>query len=145
VKYVINKLGILKITSQHYTTIGNDKAVRIETNESASFGNKTEIAFYFMMHGKKPYAIGYVADPKNYVKYLPEFEQIVKSLRFVDSPLNEIENLSDNKNITNTRSNFSSANLTYYKGISNITDPQDLYIECVGVAGKSLCDSLFRK
>ena len=46
----------------------------------------------------------YIGD---YEKYLPEFEQIVKSFRFVGSPQSETEN----ENQTNTTTNFSGANL----------------------------------
>jgi hypothetical protein len=35
VKYKIDKLGIQNITSQQYTTVGKEKAVRIDANESA--------------------------------------------------------------------------------------------------------------
>ena len=39
VKYQINNYGIQNITSQQYTTVGKEKAVRIDANESAFFGN----------------------------------------------------------------------------------------------------------
>jgi len=139
VKYGINRLGILKIISQVYTTIGKEKAVRIETNESTSFGNNTQ-ALYFIMHGKQPYAIGYVADPKNYDKYLPEFEQMVKSLRFVDGASSESDG-----NLTNTKTNFSGANLTELSTSNTTKNQEELYNECVNVAGKSLCDFLFKR
>jgi hypothetical protein len=81
VKYKIDLLGIQNITSQHYTSVGKEKAVRIDANESAFFGN-TKTALYFFMHDKQPYQIIYLANAKNNEKYLPEFEQMVKSFKF---------------------------------------------------------------
>jgi hypothetical protein len=81
VKYKIDLLGIQNITSQQYTTVGKEKAVRIDANESDFFGN-TKTALYFFMHDKQPYQIIYLANAKNNEKYLPEFEQIVKSFKF---------------------------------------------------------------
>jgi len=140
VKNAIVKIGIQNILSQHYTTVGKEKAVRIETNESAYSGNKTKLALFFVLHDNQPYAITYLADPKSYEKYLPEFEKIVKNFRFVDSPPNE----SDEKS-TNAKTNFSGVNLTDYEVTSNGNPPEGSYEECVGVAGKSLCDFLFKR
>ena len=57
-KYQIDNFGIQNITSQQYTTVGNEKSVRIYANESAFFGD-TKIVLYFVMHDKQPYTIGY--------------------------------------------------------------------------------------
>jgi hypothetical protein len=135
VKYVIDNYGIQNITSQQYTTVGNEKAVRISANDSAGYGN-SNIVLYVIMHDKQPYQISYIANSKNYEKYLPEFEQMVKSFRFADSASSEIEN------VTNTATNFSGANLTE---LNNRDNPQELYEECVSVAGKDLCDFLFKR
>ena len=102
VRYAIDDYGIQNITSQHYTTVGKEKAVRIDANESAYYGN-SNIVLYLLMHDKQPYQINYIANPKNYEKYLPEFEQMVKSFRFVGSPSSENENLSENE--TDERTN----------------------------------------
>jgi hypothetical protein len=120
VKYVIDNYGIQNITSQHYTTVGKEKAVRIEANESASYDN-SNIVLYVVMHHKQPYEINYIANPKNYEKYLPEFEQMVKSFRFVGSP-SEVENLPENQNGTNTATNYSGVNLNRpYIGIAGLS------------------------
>lgn len=147
VKYVIDKFGIQNITSQQYTTVGKEKSVSIDANESAQFGY-AKIVLYLIMHDKEPYQILYLGNPTNYEneKYLTEFEQMVKSFRFVGSPSSEIENLSENENETNTRTNFSSANLTEYTSDNKYPqDQQELYDECVSVAGKSFCDFLFKR
>jgi hypothetical protein len=142
VKYVIDNRGIVNITSQQYTTVGNEKAVRIYTNETTSYGNTSFVRYLVMDDDEKPYHIMYFADAKNYEKYLPEFEQMVKSLRFVDGALSESDG-----NLTNTKTNFSGANLTELsnRDTSNNRSPEELYNECVGIAGKSLCDFLFRR
>jgi len=141
VKYRINNYGIQNITSQQYTTVGNEKSVRIYANESAWYGG-AKIALYLVMHDKEPYVVLYVANAKNYEKYLPEFEQMVKSFRFADSASSEGDG-----NLTNTQSNFSGANLTESstRDTTNNKTQEELYNECVNVAGKSLCDSLFKR
>jgi hypothetical protein len=141
VKYEIDKLGLLNITSQQYSTVGKEKSVRIYANDSTYYPN-TNIVLYLVMHDKELYEISYFANPKNYEKYLPEFEQMVKSLRFVDGALSESDG-----NLTNTKTNFSGANLTELsnRDTSNNRSPEELYNECVGIAGKSLCDFLFRR
>jgi hypothetical protein len=143
VKYLIDKFGITNITSQQYTTVGNEKSVKISANESTQFGNGN-IVLYLVMHGKEPYQIIYLGNPTNKEndKYQTQFEKIVKSFRFADGA-----SIEGNGNLTNTQSNFSGANLAELSN-SNPSDnksPQELYDECVSVAGKSLCDFLFKK
>jgi len=146
VKYQINNYGIQNITSQQYTTVGNEKSIRIYANESAWFGDR-KVALYLVMHDKEPYYMLYTANGTNYEKYLPEFEQMVKSFRFVGSPSSQTDNLSEPENRTNTATNFSSANLTEFSTRDTTTNKsqEELYDECVGVAGQSLCDFLFKR
>src|SRR4029078_938525 len=148
VKYVIDKQGILSITSQQYAAIGKEKAVSIHANNLAGLDN-IQIAMYDVMHDNQPYAIVYMANTKNFDKYLPAFEQMVKSFKFADDSTSEIENLSANENKTNTATNFSGANSTKFNNRessnANGNSPEELYDECVRVAGKSFCDYLFRK
>lgn len=82
VKYQIDKLSNRNLTSQKYTIVGNEKAVMIDTNESDYYGNNPA-AIYLVMHDKQPYYIAYVANTKSYEKFLPEFEQILKSFTFI--------------------------------------------------------------
>ena len=100
VKYQINNFGIPNITSQQYTTVRNEKSVRIDANGSAWYPN-AKIVLYLVMHDKVQYTISYSANVKNYEKYLPEFEKMVKSFRFVDSPLSEsCENVKQIQELT---------------------------------------------
>ena len=120
----------------------------LQDNDENAFGNNPATT-YFIMHDKQPYQILFSGNAKNYEKYLPEFEQIVKSFGFTDSQFSETEKL-ENENITNTATNFSGANLSESELYTNSTDgdsnyPEELYDECVNVAEKSFCDSLFMR
>jgi hypothetical protein len=146
VKYQINNNNIQNITSQQYTTVGKEKAVRIYADESAQSGYAPAV-LYLVMHDKEPYQMQYIGSPKNFEKYLPAFEQMVKSFRFVGGASSE-----SGENLTNTKTNFSSANLTgsnssdyTYTTPTNQKNQEELYNECVNVAGKSLCDFLFKR
>jgi hypothetical protein len=144
VKYQINNYGIQNITSQQYTTVDKEKSIRLLANESAFYGDN-RIALYLVMHDKEPYLISYVANAKDYEKYLPEFEQMVKSFRFIGSPSSQTNNLSETENRINTATNFSGANLTDLSNSNTTKNQEELYNECVNVAGKSLCDFLFKR
>jgi hypothetical protein len=70
------------VSSMDNGTIGKQKAVKISangTNESADL-RKVE---YLVLHNKDPYLIQYMANVKDFDKYLPEFEQMVRSFKFV--------------------------------------------------------------
>ena len=88
VKYSLDQLGIANVTSQQNTSVGKEKSIRIEANESSTYGSNN-IALYSMMHDNEPYYILFVANANNYEKYLPEFEQMVKTFKFA----NKIESL----------------------------------------------------
>jgi hypothetical protein len=125
VKNRIDNFGISNITSQQYTTVGKVKAIKLNANQPTFFGDSKH-ALYLVMHDKVPYLLTFVADAKSYEKYLPEFEQMVKSFRFVGSS-GEIENSSENENITNTKTNFSGINLNRpYLGIVGLSLTPDL-------------------
>jgi len=96
VKHEIDKLNNRNLTSQKYITVGKEKAVRIKTNDSDYYG-ENPVEIYLVMHDKQPYYIAYVANPKSYEKYLPEFEQILKTFTFVGNASSESDG-----NLTNT-------------------------------------------
>lgn len=83
VKYKIDRQDGMNITSEKNVTLDNEAAVGIHGNGIKSF---TGIKFveYMLMHNEQPYFIAYMANVKDFEKYLPEFEQIVKSFEFVD-------------------------------------------------------------
>lgn len=143
VKYVIDLLTIQNISSQQYTTVGNEKAVVLHATDDPYYSTE-KIVLYLTIHDNQPYSIVFKGDPKNYDKYLSEFEEMFRSFRFVDTPS---EVVSENENGMNMTTNFSGANLTELNtsGTSDSNYPEELYDECVRVAGKPYCDFLFRK
>ena len=82
VKYNIDKQDGMKVVTQDNVSIGNEPAVKISADGIGSF-NGTKFVEYLVMHNKEPYSIAYMANVKDYDKYLPEFEEIVKSFKFV--------------------------------------------------------------
>jgi hypothetical protein len=81
VKYKIGKQNAISVTSQENLTIDNEPAVKITADGINSFLG-IKFTEYMIWHNEKPYYIGYMANVKDYQKYLPEFEQIVKSFKF---------------------------------------------------------------
>ena len=72
----------VNLTSQQDTIVGNEKAVRIEGNGINKLINLNYVA-YLILHDKDPYYLEYISNVKDFQKYLPEFEQIVKTFKFV--------------------------------------------------------------
>ena len=81
VKYKIDKQDAINVTSKQNATIGNEIAVKIYADGTKSFSG-IKFVEYFLMHNKEPYYIAYMANVKDFEKYLPEFEQIVKTFKF---------------------------------------------------------------
>ena len=71
-------------------TIGGERAIKLFLNSTdiASKLGKTNVPVslvttsYYVMHNDQPYFLNYMANAKYYQKYLPQFEQIVTSLKF---------------------------------------------------------------
>jgi PsbP-like protein len=82
VKYEIDKQDGMKVVTQENVTIDDEPAVKISADGLGPF-NSTKFVEYMVMHNKEPYSIAYMANVKNYEEYLPEFEQIVKTFKFV--------------------------------------------------------------
>jgi hypothetical protein len=79
VKYQIDKQDAINVTSKQNVTIDGEPAVKVYAD-----GNGTKFVEYMAWHNKQPYDIGYMANVKDYDKYLPQFEQIVKTFKFID-------------------------------------------------------------
>ncbi len=71
----------MKVTSKENGTIDNEVAVRILGDGINSFSG-IKFVQYLVWHDKKPYALAYMANVKDYEKYLPQFELMVKTLKF---------------------------------------------------------------
>ena len=70
-----------QITSRQNVTIDNETAVKIYA-DGVNDMSGTKFVEYYIMHDKEPYSILYLANAKDFEKYLPEFEQIVKTFKF---------------------------------------------------------------
>jgi hypothetical protein len=81
VKYKIDKQNGMKVTSKENGTIDNETAVRIRGDGINSFGGIKSVQ-YLVWHDNTPYTLVYVANVKDYEKYLPQFEQMVKTFKF---------------------------------------------------------------
>jgi hypothetical protein len=82
VKYEIDKQSAINVTSKQNATIDNEPTVKIYADGIKSFSG-IKFVEYMLMHNKEPYYMAYMANVKDYQKYLPQFEQIVKTFRFV--------------------------------------------------------------
>ncbi len=81
-KYVTtNKNDALVLSSQEDATIDGEEAVRINLNGTGEFGSFNYVQYY-TLHDKDPYFMSYQANKKDFEKFLPDFEQMVKSFRF---------------------------------------------------------------
>jgi hypothetical protein len=69
------------VSSMDNGTIGKQKAVKISANGTNESANLRKVE-YLVLHDKDAYSLLYAANVKDYDKYLPDFEQMVKSFRF---------------------------------------------------------------
>ena len=83
VNYKIDRQDGMNVTSKENVTLDNEAAVKIQGDGIKSFSG-IKFVEYMLMHNEQPYFIAYMANVKDFEKYSPEFEQIVKSLKFVD-------------------------------------------------------------
>jgi hypothetical protein len=81
VKFRMNKDDSLNITSRQDTTVGKEKAVRIEGSKNDISGN-VRLLEYLILHNDEPYIIRYIASTNDFERYLPDFELMVKSFMF---------------------------------------------------------------
>jgi len=81
VKFRINKDDSLNVTSQQDTTVGKEKAVRIDGTKNDTAG-PLKVSEYLLTHNNEPYIIRYIASTNDFKKYLPDFELMVRSFMF---------------------------------------------------------------
>jgi hypothetical protein len=77
-KYRIDQQPAIRVISKENVTIDSEPAIKID---SYVF-NSIRTVQYVLMHDNEPYLLVYAANGKDFEKYLPEFEQIVKSFKF---------------------------------------------------------------
>lgn len=80
-QYNIN-LSKVKIFSKENTTIDGEPAVKIHRTARNNLTN-LEVTDYYIVHNSKPYFLQYAANVNDFQKYLPQFEQMVKTFKFV--------------------------------------------------------------
>jgi hypothetical protein len=81
VKYMIDRDDSLNNGTQQESTIDNQQAVRIEGSKNDFSGNLSMLDF-LVLHNNEPYHFRYMANANDYDRYLPEFEEMVKSVKF---------------------------------------------------------------
>jgi hypothetical protein len=80
----INQLSEGKVLSKENTTIDGERALKFHSTYKDK-GNLTRIVEgvdYYVFHDGNPYRLSYIASPKDFQKYLPQFEQMVKTFKF---------------------------------------------------------------
>ena len=82
VKFKVDKQNAMQVTSKQNVTIDNETAVKIYADGINSLSG-IKFVEYMTMHNKEPFYIGYMAKAKDFQRYLPEFEQIAKSFKFM--------------------------------------------------------------
>ena len=81
VKYRMNEDDSLNVISQQDTTVGKEKAVRIDGNENNNASN-IRLLEYLLLHNDEPYVIRYIASMDDFERNLPAFDLMVKSFTF---------------------------------------------------------------
>jgi len=81
VKFRMNKDDSLNVTSRQDTTVGKEKAVRIEGSKNDTSGN-IKLLEYLIIHNNESYIIRYITSMNDFERYLPDFELMVKSFMF---------------------------------------------------------------
>jgi hypothetical protein len=89
VKLILNRDGFSPSRYEN-ATIGGERAIKIYSNRSDlanpnAMTDETNILNglgYYVIHHDNPYYLNYIANAKDYQKYLPQFEQMVKTFKF---------------------------------------------------------------
>jgi PsbP len=74
-------LSKVKIFSRENATVDGEKALKTHRTPRDNTTN-VEVLEYITVHDGKLYFIQYAANVKDYQKYLPQFEQMVKTFKF---------------------------------------------------------------
>jgi len=81
-KYNLN-LSAVKVLSKTNATIDGEDSIRIHRTPRDNSTN-VEVIDYYTVHKGKPFALQLASNVKDLQKYLPQFEQIVKTFKFVE-------------------------------------------------------------
>jgi hypothetical protein len=81
-KYNLN-LSAVKVLSKTNATIDGEDSIRIHRTPRDNSTN-VEVIDYYTVHKGKPFALQLASNVKDLQNYLPQFEHIVKSFKFVE-------------------------------------------------------------
>ena len=81
VKYKLDKQYALNVTARQNVTVDGELAVKIYSDGIKEFTGVKGVE-YLLMHDDKPYYLSYLANVKDFDKYLPQFEQMIKTFKF---------------------------------------------------------------
>jgi hypothetical protein len=76
-----NNISKVKIFSIQNTTVDGEPAVKVHRGPRNNFTN-VEVIEYYIVHKGNPYTLQFAANVKDFQRYLPQFEQMVKTLKF---------------------------------------------------------------
>jgi len=71
-----------EILSKENSTIDGERALKIHKTARTNLTNIYESMTYYTIHDGNPYYLTYYAKVKDFQKYLPQFEQMVKTFKF---------------------------------------------------------------
>lgn len=83
VKYMIDKQNLIQVTSQKDVIVANETATQIYA-EGIGEDEGFKFLHYYLIHNKEPYVLGYKASNHLYQKYLPDFEKMLNSFKWID-------------------------------------------------------------
>jgi hypothetical protein len=75
----LNKYPYLSFVSQTDSIVDKEKAVKLEGHDNSKI---IKLSIYVILHDNEAYNLDYVANEKDYDKYLSDFEEMVKTFRF---------------------------------------------------------------
>ena len=82
IKVYINSTELALATgTPNVTSSINSTELALATGLPSALIGRNSI-FYFVMHDDQPYYLNYIANAKDFEKYLPEFEQMLKTFKF---------------------------------------------------------------
>lgn len=79
IEYFANKYLYLSIISEKDSIVGSENATKIEGIDNSG---TVKLVIYLLLHDNEAYNYDYVANVNDFDKYLPEFEEMIKSFRF---------------------------------------------------------------
>lgn len=80
---MIDEQNSIKVITQKEVTVANETARHIYAEGIGDMEGFNYLQ-YFVIHNKQPYLIGYKAPNNLYEKYLPDFQKMVKSFKWID-------------------------------------------------------------